>query len=221
MKNGFYQRFGKPALDLFGAIFGLVILAPLFLIIAVLVKVTSRGPIFFRQVRVGQFGKPFRIFKFRSMTQSQPGQSALLTATGDPRITPLGRWLRKTKLDEFPQLMNVLLGQMSLVGPRPEVPEYVATYSEDQRRVLLAKPGITSPVAARNFGEEELLASQTDTHNFYLSTLLPAKLEIELAYCANISFLVDMKWILATLLGIFVKTKILHTPLLHIPEKQG
>ena len=221
MKNSFYQHFGKRALDLFGAIFGLAVLSPLFLIIAVLVKATSRGPVFFRQIRVGQFGKPFRIFKFRSMTESRPGQSALLTATGDPRITPVGRWLRKTKLDEFPQLVNVLLGQMSLVGPRPEVPEYVATYSKDQRRVLLAKPGITSPVAARNFGEEELLASQTDTHNFYLNTLLPAKLEIELAYCANMSFLVDMKWILATLLGIFVKTKILHSPLLRVPEKQS
>lgn len=192
----FYSRTGKRWLDLAGAISGLIVLAPFLVVVAVAVRLTSPGPAFFRQVRVGQFGKPFRIFKFRTMVGKSAGPGALLTAAGDPRITPLGRWLRNTKIDELPQLMNVLLGDMSLVGPRPEVPTYVATYNERQRTVLVAKPGVTGISA--NVREEELLASHADKEAFYLSTILPAKLEIDIAYCEKIRLVNDLKMILST-----------------------
>lgn len=221
MSDTFYRRFGKRGLDLAASVLGLVILAPVFLIVAVLVKATSFGPVFFRQIRVGQFEKPFRIFKFRSMAANGSGRGSQLTAAGDPRITPVGRWLRRSKIDELPQLINVLLGHMSLVGPRPEVPEYAATYSAKNKRIFQKKPGMTSPVAARNLEEEELLASQDDKHDFYLKVLLPAKLEIELAYCSNITFVGDLKWILATLVNIAARTESLKRPLLRIPEKQA
>jgi len=203
MKHRRHVRFGKPALDLLGSVFGLVVLSPVFLLVAVLIKATSRGPVFFRQLRVGQFEKRFRIFKFRSMTAAGTGRGALLTKAGDPRITPLGRWLRKSKMDELPQLINVFLGQMSLVGPRPEVPEYVAAYTGDQMRVLLAKPGITGLVAMNNVQEEELLADQEDKDHFYRTVLLPAKLKLDLLYCENICFTEDLRILFATFLKIF------------------
>lgn len=207
-------------LDFAGASVGLVLLAPVFLIIAVLVKATSRGPVFFRQVRAGQFDKAFRIFKFRSMSGSETGPGAQLTKAGDPRITPLGRLLRKSKADELPQLINVFLGQMSLVGPRPEVPEYVATYSDDQRRVLMAKPGITGLVAMNNMGEEELLAAQEDKHYFYKVVLLPAKLKLDLQYCADIRLFEDLRILFGTFFKIFHRSPGVKSPFIHTPEKQ-
>ena len=129
------------------------------------------------------------------------GQSSNLTATGDPRITQLGSWLRKTKLDELPQLLNVLLGDMSLVGPRPEVPEFTATYSEAQKAVLEVRPGITGPSA--NVYEEELLSRQSNKEKFYQETVLPAKLKIDLNYCENISFSHDLNVLLLTFAKIF------------------
>jgi lipopolysaccharide/colanic/teichoic acid biosynthesis glycosyltransferase len=220
MKHSFYEQFGKRAIDLLGAISGLVVLAPLFLIVAVLVKATSRGPVFFRQIRVGQFGKPFRMFKFRSMSGSGSGRGALLTTTGDPRITPVGHWLRKSKLDELPQLINVFLGQMSLVGPRPEVAEYVATYSEAQRRVLLAKPGITGLVAMNNVEEEDLLAAQEDKDHFYQTVLLPAKLRLDILYCENVRFGEDLRILFGTFFKIFRRSDGSRSPLVQSPEKQ-
>lgn len=217
MSGGLYVRFGKPMLDLIGAIFGLVVLGPVFVIVAVLVKTTSRGPVFFRQIRVGQFGKQFRIFKFRSMTDG--GRGALLTTTNDPRVTLVGRWLRKSKLDELPQLINVLRGQMSLVGPRPEVPEYVATYSEEQRRVLLAKPGITGFVAMNNVQEEDLLAAQDDKDGFYKKVLLPAKLRLDLRYCQRVRLSEDLRIIFGTFFKIFRRADGTRSPLVQSPEK--
>ncbi len=219
MKRGFYERFGKRALDLSGALFGLIVLAPLFAIISVLVKATSPGPVFFRQTRVGQFNKPFRIFKFRSMARSSSGRGALLTAACDPRVTGVGRWLRTSKFDELPQLLNVLLGQMSLVGPRPEVSEYVATYSEAQRRVLSAKPGITGLVAMNNVQEEELLAAQEDKHHFYQTVLLPAKLMLDLRYCENVRLAEDLRILFGTFLNIFRKSSGSSSGLVQTPEK--
>jgi lipopolysaccharide/colanic/teichoic acid biosynthesis glycosyltransferase len=204
MNGTFYKRFGKRALDLAGSALGLIIFCPVMLILAVLVKATSRGTILFRQTRVGQYERPFRIFKFRSMKGTASGPGALLTAAGDSRITPIGRFLRKTKLDELPQLINVLVGHMSLVGPRPEVHEYTAAYSTEQRRVLREKPGITGPAALTNFREEELLARQPDKQHFYLTYLLPAKLDIDLKYCAEVSFILDVKYILATVARLFI-----------------
>jgi lipopolysaccharide/colanic/teichoic acid biosynthesis glycosyltransferase len=124
------------------------------------------------------------------------GRGSLLTAAGDPRITPLGTWLRKTKIDELPQLINVLLGEMSLVGPRPEVAEYTAAYGEKKEIVLLVKPGITGPSA--NVYEEELLASQTDKEAFYLTSVLPAKLELDVSYCQNVRLGTDLKLLFGT-----------------------
>jgi len=220
MNHTSYTRFGKRVVDLLGAIVGLLVLTPFFAVIAVLVKATSRGPIFFQQIRVGQFERPFRIFKFRSMRGSALGRGSLLTAAGDPRITRVGRWLRKSKMDELPQLINVLLGQMSLVGPRPEVPEYTAAYSLEQRRVFQQKPGITSPAAIHNVREEELLTCHSDKHDFYLSILLPRKLEMDLEYCANISLIEDMKCILATIGCIFVDAKTPQTLSVPVPESK-
>jgi lipopolysaccharide/colanic/teichoic acid biosynthesis glycosyltransferase len=220
MRQTFYPRFGKRVLDVAGSSVGLVLLAPVFLIIAVLVKATSRGPVFFRQIRAGQFDKTFRIFKFRSMSGRETGPGAQLTKAGDPRITPLGRLLRKSKADELPQLINVFLGQMSLVGPRPEVPEYVATYSHDQRRVLLAKPGITGLVAMNNVGEEELLAAQEDKHYFYQAVLLPAKLKLDLQYCEDIRLFEDLRILFGTFFKIFHRSPGVKSQFIHTPEKQ-
>jgi lipopolysaccharide/colanic/teichoic acid biosynthesis glycosyltransferase len=220
MKQTFYVRFGKRGLDILGASVGLVLLAPVFMIIAVFVKATSSGPIFFRQIRAGQFDKPFRIFKFRSMTGSGSSPGTQLTRAGDPRITSLGCLLRRSKLDELPQLINVLLGQMSLVGPRPEVPEYVVIYSDEQRRVLLAIPGITGLAAMNNIREEELLAAQEDKHHYYQVVLLPAKLKMDLQYCNDVRLSNDLRILFGTFLKIVKRSPGAKSPFIYIPEKQ-
>jgi lipopolysaccharide/colanic/teichoic acid biosynthesis glycosyltransferase len=220
MTETFYSRTGKRWLDAAAAFTGLIALSPLFLLAALAIKLTSRGPVFFRQIRVGRFAHPFRIFKFRSMRVMDAPSESLLTSAGDSRITSVGKWLRKTKADEFPQLINVLLGEMSLVGPRPEVPRYVAAYSERQRWVLFAKPGITSPAANQYVNEEELLAEQADQENFYLTAILPAKLEIDLAYCGNIRFSEDLRIIFATFRNVFFKTPAVAKSLAHLPQEQ-
>lgn len=180
---------------------GLIILSPILFLVGLAVKLTTHGPVFFRQKRTGQFEKPFLIFKFRSMVAGDASNGSLLTAAGDTRITAVGAWLRKTKIDELPQLINVVLGDMSLVGPRPEVPKYTAGYTDKQKRVFLAKPGITC--TSIDAYEEELLAQQVDKEAFYLSTILPAKLEVHLAYTENISFWDDMKIVFSTFAKIF------------------
>jgi lipopolysaccharide/colanic/teichoic acid biosynthesis glycosyltransferase len=191
----FYLRFGKRAFDLTASAVGILLLLPILAAIGLAVRLTSRGPVLFRQIRVGQFGKPFELLKFRSMrVGSEKGSQ--LTAVGDPRITPLGVWLRRTKVDELPQLWNVVRGDMSIVGPRPEVPRFVAQYSDRQRSVLNARPGITGPKI--NVFEEELLARQVDKQQFYLNTLLPAKLETDLAYVSEICFFTDLDVLLQT-----------------------
>jgi lipopolysaccharide/colanic/teichoic acid biosynthesis glycosyltransferase len=232
MSGTFYKRTGKRALDLLLTVGGLVVLSPLFAVVAILIKLTSPGPVFFRQIRAGQFDQPFRIFKFRSMRtvssaaaitnagDDANSSGALLTKAGDPRITAIGRWLRATKVDELPQLLNVLAGHMSLVGPRPEVPEYVAVYTTRQRRVLLARPGITGLVAMNNVHEEELLAAQPDKHIFYQTVLLPAKLAWDLQYCENIRLTEDLRILFGTFFKIFRRSTELQSPLLQAPEKQ-
>lgn len=199
MKETFYFRIGKRWFDAIAAFAALVLLSPLFLLAAMAIKLTSRGPVFFRQVRVGRSEKPFRIFKFRTMTGQSQGRGALLTAAGDPRITVLGRWLRKTKVDELPQLINVVLGDMSLVGPRPEVPVYAARYTRRQRQILRVKPGITGPAANNYIDEEQLLACQPDKEAFYLASILPAKLEHDIGYSESVAFRGDLLIIFQTL----------------------
>src|SRR5262249_54940098 len=145
--------------------------------------------------------RPFRILKFRTMHIASAGQGSLLTAAGDRRVTPLGRWLRKTKIDELPQLWNVLVGHMSLVGPRPEVPLYTDRYSPAQRRVFSARPGITGPSII--FNEEQLIAGRPDKERFYKDVILPAKLEIDVAYCSDIRFASDLRFLALTLGRLF------------------
>jgi lipopolysaccharide/colanic/teichoic acid biosynthesis glycosyltransferase len=211
MTQSFYCRAGKRWFDAACALFGLIVLSPLLFLVALFVKLTSSGPAFFRQVRIGQFGRPFQIFKFRTMKHSPSGSGPLLTAEGDARITPFGKWLRKSKVDELPQLINVLLGDMSLVSPRPEVPRYVGEYTDRQKKILLLKPGITGPSA--NVYEEQLLAGHLDKETFYLTTILPAKLEIDIAYCESVSFTEDVRLILQTFWKIFMRMMELQKPL--------
>lgn len=206
VNGSFYLRFGKRALDLVFAGLGLLALTPVFLLVGLLVRLTSSGPAFFRQKRTGRYGHAFYIWKFRTMYQDPRGQGPLLTATDDARITPVGRWLRKTKCDELPQLLNVLKGEMSLVGPRPEVPRYTNQYNPRQRGVLSVRPGITGPTANLYISEEDLLASRPDKEAFYLSVLLPAKLESDLAYCRAIAFNRDLKLIANTITNLLLKS---------------
>lgn len=196
MGHSFYTRVGKRCLDVLLSSVGLVLLSPLLLLVSIAVCLTSPGPSLFRQLRSGRFKRPFRILKFRTMRSSGNSQGSLLTASGDARITPLGRWLRKTKIDELPQLFNVFVGDMSLVGPRPEVPQYTRDYSDSEDRVFGERPGITGPSIILN--EEELMAGHADKEGFYLSTILPAKLRIDLAYCADVRFWNDLRVLMRT-----------------------
>jgi len=201
----FYSRVGKRWLDFACSFFGLILLSPVFAVVAIAVKLTSRGSVLFKQIRIGQFGRPFWILKFRSMVAARSDHESLLTAAGDPRITPVGKWLRKTKVDELPQLINVLLGDMSLVGPRPEVPAFVKHYTETQRKVLLVRPGVTGPAANAFVDEEKLLAGRPDKERYYRETILPAKLEIDLKYASNIRFADDLRVILDTFGKLFAR----------------
>lgn len=203
-RSGFYVRFGKRVFDFIGAAAGLVIAAPFLFLCALAVRLESRGTIFFRQWRVGQNGKPFQMIKFRSMVPGADKQGLKITASGDPRITKVGRLLRRSKMDELPQLFNVLRGEMSLVGPRPEVPEYTAKYSLDERKVLEVKPGITGPASLSHIDEEQLLAGRTDKEHFYVTTIMRRKLQIDLAYCNQVSFREDARNLLWTAGALFM-----------------
>jgi lipopolysaccharide/colanic/teichoic acid biosynthesis glycosyltransferase len=204
MNPTLYSRHAKRLFDATVSAFGLVLLSPLLLLVAIAVRLTSPGPALFSQTRTGFHEKPFPILKFRSMKAAPANAAApLLTAQGDSRITPLGRWLRKTKIDELPQLLNVLAGHMSLVGPRPEVPRYTSRYTPAQRKVFAARPGITGPSIILN--EEELMATHPDTEAFYLSTILPAKLAVDLSYCERIRFRKDLRILFVTLSRLFYR----------------
>ncbi len=198
-RKTFYVQHGKRMLDVLGALAGLIIISPILGFCAIAIRLDSPGPVFFRQWRTGVRGRPFQIFKLRTMVQDADEKGPKITAAGDGRITRFGKWLRKTKLDEIPQLINVLRGEMSIVGPRPEVPEYVAAYSPEQRRLLEFKPGITGPASLKFIEEEHLLATDPDRENFYVRTVLARKLEIDLAYCQRIGFLGDVRFVLCTI----------------------
>lgn len=204
LNQTFYSLIGKRCLDATCASLGLILLSPALCLVSLIIRFTSPGPVFFRQTRVGQFGKPFRIFKFRTMVANGNADGPSLTASGDPRITPFGRLLRSTKVDELAQLLNVIKGEMSLVGPRPEVPQYVAVYTKSQRRVLLVKPGITGPAASMY--EEELLAEQADKESFYLTAVLPAKLETDVSYSKSVRISTDLKLIFQTIARVTART---------------
>jgi lipopolysaccharide/colanic/teichoic acid biosynthesis glycosyltransferase len=203
-RAGFYVRHGKRIFDVIGAMVALVIASPILLLCALAVLLESRGPVFFRQWRVGKNGKPFQVFKLRTMIHGADKRGPKITASGDTRITRVGRVLRKTKIDELPQLFNVLRNEMSLVGPRPEVPEYTVKYSLVERKVLDVQPGITGPASLAHINEEQLLAGRTDKEHFYVNTIMRHKLEIDLGYCRNVSFFEDLKNILLTVGALFV-----------------
>jgi lipopolysaccharide/colanic/teichoic acid biosynthesis glycosyltransferase len=198
--HGLYSSGGKRCFDASVAALGLVLTAPVLFLCAIAIKLDSRGPVFFRQQRVGRFGRQFWILKFRSMVHRNSGPR--VTAAGDPRITRVGSWLRNTKLDELPQLINVLVGDMSFVGPRPEVPQYVACYSQAQQGVFRVRPGITGPAALQLFNEEEVLARTSDQESFYVTALLPHKLKLDLAYCDTVSFRTDVGLLCSTCLRV-------------------
>jgi lipopolysaccharide/colanic/teichoic acid biosynthesis glycosyltransferase len=175
----------KRLFDLLLSFFAIALFLPLLLVVAAAIVIADGTPIFYRQVRVGKGGRAFRINKFRSMSAVSSVNPPLVTVKGDPRIYPLGRFLRKWKIDELPQLFNVLVGNMSFVGPRPEVEHYVAMYTLEQRRVLELIPGITD-VATFNFiDEEEMLSKAGDPERFYVEFCIPKKIELNLEYAKN------------------------------------
>jgi lipopolysaccharide/colanic/teichoic acid biosynthesis glycosyltransferase len=173
------------------SLMGLLVLLPFFCIIALLIKLDSPGPVFYKAQRVGKDVKLFRLYKFRTMVANADKQGPGITAVGDNRITPIGRLLRRTKLDELPQLINVLQGEMSLVGPRPEDPRYVALYSPDQRQVLSVRPGITS-AASLAYRHEEQLLDGPNWEQHYIQKVMPHKLRMELSYLTERSILTDL-----------------------------
>lgn len=188
----------KRAFDLLLSAAGLVALAPLFLVLSIWIKLDSPGPVFYRQVRVGRYNKDFRIFKFRSMKVGSDKGSLVTIGGHDPRITRSGYFIRKFKLDEFPQLINVLLGDMSLVGPRPEVRHYVDLWTPEQKHVLDVRPGITDPASIRYRNENELLEKVDDPESYYIDTIMPDKIKLYLEYVSNHSFGKDIMIILKT-----------------------
>ncbi len=193
-------------LDVSLSALGLLILAPLFAVIALAVRVTTPGPVFYRARRVGRDGCLFDVYKFRSMVADASTNGPRVTAAGDARVTAIGRILRRTKLDELPQLLNTLKGDMSLVGPRPEDPEYVKTYSSEQRRVLSVRPGITSPATVLHRREEEMLTGP-NWEERYRKEILPAKLQIELDYLSRRTLSSDLVVLVQTASPIFGKPR--------------
>lgn len=186
----------KRAFDILCSFLGLTVLSPVLLVVSVLVAVTSPGGVFFRQERIGKDGKPFRIFKFRSMRKDNAGLK--ITTGNDNRITPVGRFLRKSKIDELPQLINVLVGDMSFVGPRPEVADYVNLYTPYQRQVLLVRPGITGLASIRFRNENDLLTASDDPNRTYVEQIMPRKIDLDLEYIPHASVFYDIKLIFQT-----------------------
>ena len=197
-----YRNCLKRAFDILFSCIGLLTLLPVFLVMAVWIKADSRGGVFYRQVRVGLHGKQFRIFKFRSMRLGSDQGSQITIGERDSRITRSGLFIRKYKLDELPQLINVFLGDMSFVGPRPEVPKYVDLYTDAQRKVLDVRPGITDMASIKYSNENELLGKAEDPEAYYIQTIMPDKLSINLEYVKNHSFAGDIAIIFKTLFKI-------------------
>ena len=189
----------RRVFDLLGAALGLLVLLPVLLVIACVIKVSDRGPVFYRQLRVGRGGRPFRIWKFRTMIQNADRVGRSLTVGADPRITRQGAWLRRWKLDELPQLLNVITGEMGFVGPRPEVPCFVELYTPEQRKVLDLRPGITDLASIAYRDENDQLKGVEDPEAHYIGVILPEKIRMNLAYAAHATLWRDFKVIVATL----------------------
>lgn len=188
----------KRIFDITSSLFGLILLSPFMIIIAILIKLDSKGPVFFKQVRVTKNGREFKIFKYRTMRVGSDKYSQI-TVGKDSRITKVGDFLRKYKLDEIPQLINVLIGDMSLVGPRPEVPKYVALYTEEQREILKVRAGITDYASIEFSNENDILANEADPEKAYIEKIMPRKIELNKKYLSEISVMTDIKIILLTI----------------------
>ena len=189
----------KRPFDIFLSAIILIASLPLFILGCILAKIQSIGPVFYKAKRVGLNGQVFEMYKFRTMVENADKIGIGLTTHKDARVTPIGHLLRITKLDELPNFINVIKGDMSLTGPRPESPNYVKFYTDDQKRVLLVRPGITGPSQIVNRNEEEKLTEQTDPEYYYITELLPKKLALDLHYVTTQGFISDIRWILKTL----------------------
>lgn len=188
----------KRLLDITASGIGLLLLSPIFLVLAIWIKLDSQGPVFYRQVRVGRGNRDFRIFKFRSMRVGSDKGSLITVGGRDSRVTRSGYFIRKYKFDELPQLINVFIGDMSLVGPRPEVRRYVDLYNQEQLHVLDVRPGITDPASIKYRNENELLEQADYPEQYYIDVIMPDKLRLNLEYATNQSFFGDLKLIFKT-----------------------
>lgn len=194
----------KRLFDIVFSLIGLVVLSPLFLILAIIIKKGSKGPVFFRGERIGKSNKPFKIYKFRTMVENAQSLGGPSTASDDPRLTKIGLFLKRYQLDELPQLINVFKGEMSLVGPRPEVKLYVDMMSEEERNTILSVlPGMTDWASIWDFHEGEVLKGSTDPEKAYMEKIRPKKLELQIEYVKERSFITDLKIICETILKIF------------------
>lgn len=192
----------KRAMDIVISGGALAVLWPVLLLIAVAIKIDDPGPVFYRQLRVGRDGKEFRIFKFRTMVVDADKKGLQITVGRDNRITRMGRLLRKTKLDELAQLINVFVGEMSFVGPRPEVPKYVNLYTPYQRQVLLVRPGITDYASIAYRNENDMLEGAEDPEKMYIDVIMPDKIELNMKYLHEISPLADIRLIFSTIAAV-------------------
>lgn len=192
----------KRCFDIVCSAIGLILLCPLFVIVAIWIKLDSKGPVFYRQVRVGRKNKDFRIYKFRSMAVDSDKKGLITIGGKDSRVTRVGYYIRKYKIDELPQLINVFIGDMSFVGPRPEVRKYVDMYTAEQLRVLDVRPGITDAASIKYRNENDLLATQSNPELYYIQVIMQDKLQINLDYVANHSFIKDINLIFKTFLSL-------------------
>jgi len=197
-----YRRFVKRALDIALSSVGLVALSPLFLLIALLIKLEDGGKVIFRQTRVGENWKPFEIYKFRTMVENAERMGPQVTKAEDSRVTKVGRFLRRYRLDELPQLLNVLKGEMSIVGPRPEVPRYAELFKRDYDEILKVKPGITDYASLAYKDEGKPLSNRGNPEEAYIKEILPGKIKLYKKYVNEVSFLTDAKLIVRTLIEV-------------------
>jgi lipopolysaccharide/colanic/teichoic acid biosynthesis glycosyltransferase len=194
----------KRLFDIIASLIGIIILSPFFILISILVVVDSRGGIFYKQVRVGKGLREFKLLKFRTMYSNSDEKGLLTVGMKDSRITRIGYYLRKYKLDELPQLLNVLIGDMSVVGPRPEVPKYVAIYTDEQKKVFVIKPGITDYASIEYANENEILAKATNPEEEYINNIMPAKLKLNMKYISEMSLRTDIGIIFRTISKLFL-----------------
>ena len=194
-----FNRVIKRIFDITASGLGIIVLSPILIVIALIIKKESDGPVFFKQIRVGEKGRNFEILKYRTMVVDAEKMGRQITVGNDNRITKIGGFLRKYKLDDLPQLINVFKGDMSLVGPRPEVPRYVEMYNEEQRKVLDVKPGITDLASIRYRDENELLGTAEDPDDMYINTIMPDKLALNLEYINKSNVFFDIYIILKTI----------------------